>query len=202
MGRDRRDAILQHAAELFATKGIRATTVREIGELANVHSGSLYHWFASKDAVVAELLAGYMADIHRRFAAVADTATTPLEAIEGFIDATLAVIEEHPQPTAIYQQDRNYLRAKGLLDRVDESSRAVRNYWLTALEAGVADGTFRADVPMETFYRAVRDALWASRHWPVRERHTREEFRDQMVRIFLHGYLDVTGAPSPPTTSR
>ena len=189
MGRDRRDAILKHAAELFATQGIRATTVREIGELADVHAGSLYHWFPSKDAVVAELLAGYMANIHQRFTGVVDSANTPLEAIEGFIDATLAVIEEHPLPTAIYQQDRNYLRTKGLLTSVDDSSRAVRNYWLAALEEGVADGTFRADVPTETFYRALRDALWASRHWPVRERHTREEFRDQMVRIFLHGFL-------------
>jgi len=195
MGRDRREAILQVAGDLFAEKGIGATTVREIGERAGVHSGSLYHWFASKDAIVAELMAGYMADIHGRFAAVSAAASTPRAAVEGFMKATLAVIEDHPRPTAIYQQDRTYLRSKGLLTAVDESSRGVRDYWLAAIEAGIADGTFRADVPAETFYRAVRDALWASRHWPVREQHTREEFSAQMVRIFLHGFLAAQGMP-------
>lgn len=189
MGRDRRPEILEVAGELFAEKGIGATTVREIGERAGVHSGSLYHWFRSKDAIVAEMMAGYMTDIHQRFAAVAAEAATPRAAITGFMVATLAVIDEHPRPTAIYQQDRTYLRTKGLLDAVDESSRGIRNYWLTAIEAGVADGTFRADVPAETFYRAVRDALWASRHWPVREQHTRQEFTEQMVRLFLEGFL-------------
>lgn len=189
MGRDRRPEILEVAGELFAEKGIGATTVREIGERAGVHSGSLYHWFRSKDAIVAEMMAGYMTDIHERFAAVAAGAATPRAAITGFMVATLAVIDEHPRPTAIYQQDRTYLRTKGLLDAVDESSRGIRNYWLTAIEAGVADGTFRADVPAETFYRAVRDALWASRHWPVREQHTRQEFTEQMVRLFLEGFL-------------
>ncbi|WP_235736447.1 TetR/AcrR family transcriptional regulator [Nocardioides alcanivorans] len=189
MGHDRRDAILEVAADLFAEKGIAATTVREIGDRAGVHSGSLYHWFKSKDAIVAELMADYLADIHGRFAAASAAAGSPREAVEGFMGATLAVIEDHPRPTAIYQQDRNYLRARGLLTAVDESSRGVREYWLSAIEDGVADGTFRDDVPAETFYRAVRDALWASSHWPVREQHTREEFAAQMIRLFLHGYL-------------
>ncbi len=189
MARDTRSEILEVAADLFASRGVGATTVREIGDRAGVHSGSLYHWFRSKDAIVAELMADYMADIQRRFAAASAEAATPRETVERLIAATLAIIEEHPQPTAIYQQDRQYLRAHGLLDAVDDASREMRNYWITAIEAGVSEGTFRDDVPVETFYRTVRDALWASRHWPVREQHSRTEFTEQMVRLFLQGFL-------------
>ncbi len=133
---DTRSRILQVAAQLFADKGIGATTVRDIGDRAGVHSGSLYHWFRSKDEIAAEILSGFLGDIHQRFVAVTRRASSPEAAIRGLIEATVAVIEDHPAPTAMYQQDRQYLREHGLLDRVDEASRGVRGYWMTAIRAG------------------------------------------------------------------
>ena len=67
---DRRGVILASAAELFARKGVSATTVREIADAVGILSGSLYHHFESKDAIVAEILAGYLRDIQDRYATV------------------------------------------------------------------------------------------------------------------------------------
>ncbi|WP_198588015.1 TetR/AcrR family transcriptional regulator [Geodermatophilus chilensis] len=133
---DRRAAILARSAELFATRGVTATTVRDIGEAAGVLSGSLYHHFRSKDAIVGEVLAEFMADVQHRFAEVARRSRTPEETVRGLVHATLTVIEEHPHPTAMYQNDRQYLRERGLLEPVRSASRAVRDHWLKALEAG------------------------------------------------------------------
>nr|WP_255419352.1 TetR/AcrR family transcriptional regulator [Geodermatophilus sp. LHW52908] len=184
---DRRAAILARSAELFATRGVAATTVRHIGEAAGMLSGSLYHHFPSKDAIVAEVLAVFMADIQRRFAEVARRAGTPEETLRRLVHETLAVIEEHPHPTAMYQNDRQYLCDRGLLEPVDSASRAVRSHWMKALEAGIADGTFRGDVPPEVSYRALRDTLWATMHWPNRANFSTEEFADLLVDLFLHG---------------
>jgi len=49
---DRRDVILERAADLFARQGVAATTVREIADAVGILSGSLYHHFASKDEIV------------------------------------------------------------------------------------------------------------------------------------------------------
>src|SRR5699024_9226289 len=149
---DRRATILQCSAELFATRGVGATTVREIGVAAGVFSGSLYHYFPSKNAIVAELLGGFMSDIERRFDAIAASSAPPGERVRAMIDATLAVIDQHPYPTAIYQNDRNYLRDKGLLEPVDRASLGIREHWLTAIRQGVAEGYFRADIAPEIFY--------------------------------------------------
>lgn len=184
---DRRAAILACSAELFATRGVAATTVRDIGEAAGVLSGSLYHHFPSKDAIVGEVLSAFMEDIQHRFAEAARRAGTPEETVRRLVHETLAVIEEHPHPTAMYQNDRQYLRDRGLLEPVDSASRAVRSHWLEALEAGIADGTFRGDVPPEVFYRALRDTLWATMHWPNRKNFSTEEFADLLVDLFLHG---------------
>lgn len=185
---DRRESIVTHSSMLFAKKGIAATTVREIGDAAGVFSGSLYHYFKSKDDIVSEVLGRYMADIHSRFSAAVERSTSPEDTVRGLISETLAVIDDHPNPTAIYQNDRQYLREHGLLEPVKASSRAVRNYWLGAIRKGIKDGTFRADIPPEIFYHTLRDALWASMHWSSRPKHSTADFTEMMISLFLEGF--------------
>ena len=67
---DRRELILTTAAEMFARKGLRATTVRGIADAVGVLSGSLYHHFPSKDAIVDEVLSRYLDEIRSRYAVV------------------------------------------------------------------------------------------------------------------------------------
>ena len=185
---DRKEQILDSSAQLFASRGVSRTTVREIGEAAGVFSGSLYHYFKSKDAIVAELMSGFMADIQSRFGRVEQRSGTPVEVIEGLIRETLAVIEQYPNETAIYQQDRGYLRDHGLLSAVDDASRRVRQHWITAIRQGVEEGLFRDDIAPEIFYRSVRDTLWSTMHWPDRRNHSLEEFASLMAMLFLRGY--------------
>lgn len=51
----RKRQILEIAAQLFARKGYRGTSIRDIGEQAGVLGGSLYHHIKSKDALFVEL---------------------------------------------------------------------------------------------------------------------------------------------------
>ncbi|SCW87780.1 transcriptional regulator, TetR family [Sphingobium faniae] len=53
-GGERRRQILEIAAQLFARKGYRGTSMRDIGEQAGVLGGSLYHHIRSKDALFVE----------------------------------------------------------------------------------------------------------------------------------------------------
>ncbi|MDO7836648.1 TetR/AcrR family transcriptional regulator [Sphingobium sp. HBC34] len=54
-GSSRRRQICEIAAQLFARKGYRGTSMRDIGEQAGVLGGSLYHHIKSKDALFVEL---------------------------------------------------------------------------------------------------------------------------------------------------
>lgn len=51
----RRCEILEIAAQLFAKRGYRGTSMRDIGERAGVYGGSLYYHIKSKDALFVEL---------------------------------------------------------------------------------------------------------------------------------------------------
>src|SRR5215472_10149899 len=64
---DRHQQILTVAAVLFARKGVAATTVREIADEVGILSGSLYHHFDSKEAMVDEILAPYLNDLREAY---------------------------------------------------------------------------------------------------------------------------------------
>jgi AcrR family transcriptional regulator len=60
----RRTEILQTAAMLIATSGLR-TSLQEIADAAGILPGSLYHHFESKEAILVELLRRYHDDLDR-----------------------------------------------------------------------------------------------------------------------------------------
>lgn len=60
----RRTEILQTAAELIATSGLR-TSLQDIASAAGILPGSLYHHFESKEAILVELLRRYHTDLDR-----------------------------------------------------------------------------------------------------------------------------------------
>jgi AcrR family transcriptional regulator len=184
----RREEVLAVAAELFATKGIAGTTVRDIGEATSMLPGSLYHHFRSKDAIVEEVMQHFLADVVRRTRDVAGGAgTDPLERLHGLVRETLALIEHHPHATSIYQYDRQYLDEHGLLDAVQRVADEVRALWIAAIEAAVAQGSLRADLPVEAIYRSMRDTLWGTHRWPTRDAYSVRELSEMLFSLFTEG---------------
>ncbi len=63
----RRDELLQIAAGLFAEKGFKNTTVRDIADAAGILSGSLYHHFDSKESMVDEILSTFQDELFGKY---------------------------------------------------------------------------------------------------------------------------------------
>jgi AcrR family transcriptional regulator len=82
----RRDEILATAAELFAARGFHGVSVADIGAACGISGPALYKHFASKDAVLAEMLI----DISERLLEVgrerSDAAPDPVSALHALVD--------------------------------------------------------------------------------------------------------------------
>ena len=93
-GGTRRTEILQTAASLIATSGLR-TSLQEIADAAGILPGSLYHHFESKEAILVELLRRYHADLDR----IAEHALgrlddpAPLSAFDRIVDLGSAIAQ-------------------------------------------------------------------------------------------------------------
>jgi AcrR family transcriptional regulator len=186
---DRREVILTAAAEMFARKGLRATTVRGIADAVGLFSGSLYHHFPSKDAIIDEVLTRYLDAIRSRYSVVLASGKNPAECLHDLVVTSLEVAEEQPDATAIYQNEAQYLREVPGFHHIQTGAAEIQRTWLQVIEAGVADGSFRGDIPPRVFYRLIRDAVWLSIRWhrPDGSYSTRQLAED-VTSLFLHGF--------------
>lgn len=67
-GPDRRAEILDTAKRLFAERGFHATSMRDLCAALGMSAGNLYHWFPSKQAIIAAFVQADSAEIAARFA--------------------------------------------------------------------------------------------------------------------------------------
>jgi TetR/AcrR family transcriptional regulator, cholesterol catabolism regulator len=186
---DRRDVILERAADLFARQGVAATTVREIADAVGILSGSLYHHFASKDEIVDAIVGSFMDDLVTRYDEVLASTDDPAQRLRGLVVSSLATVAGHPHATEIYQKDARYL-SEGKAP-VAENARLIRRAWIGVLEEGVEAGIFRSDVPVTVIYPLLRDGLWLTARW---FKPTKTYGYDELAADYLKVFLDGIGA--------
>ncbi len=185
---DRHEQILAVAAGLFARKGVAATTVREIADEVGILSGSLYHHFDSKEAMVDQILAPYLRDLGTACDQALSAPADPATRLRGLISASLRVAAAHPHATEIYQSDVNYLTQSERFGYLTDAAAQVRKTWLRVIEDGVASGAFRPDVDPGIVYRLMRDAIWLSVRWfKPSTRCSPAKFAADCTSLFLDG---------------
>jgi TetR/AcrR family transcriptional regulator, cholesterol catabolism regulator len=162
---DRRAELLGIAADLFAERGLRATTVRDIAEAAGILSGSLYHHFDSKESMVDEILRGFLDDLFHRYETIVGKGLGPRATLEAVVVASFEAIDEHHSAVAIYQAESRHLAEQPRFGYIRDRLVEFRNLWRDVLRAGVADGTFRPDLDVELTYRFLRDTVWVGVSW-------------------------------------
>ncbi|WP_326544993.1 TetR family transcriptional regulator KstR2 [Mycolicibacterium sp. ND9-15] len=184
----RRDELLELAAAMFAERGLRATTVRDIADSAGILSGSLYHHFASKEEMVDEVLRGFLDWLFARYQEIVDTEPNPLERLKGLFMTSFEAIEHRHAQVVIYQDEAKRLSGQERFSYVEQRNKEQRKMWLDLLNQGVEEGYFRPDIDVDLVYRFIRDTTWVSVRWyqpggPM----TAEEVGRQYLAIVLGG---------------
>ena len=184
----RRDELLELAATMFAERGLRATTVRDIADSAGILSGSLYHHFSSKEEIVDELLRGFLDWLFDRYQEIVAKEPNPLERLKGLFMASFVAIADRHAQVVIYQDEAKRLSGQPRFSYVDERNKEQRKMWVDVLNQGIEEGYFRPDIDVDLVYRFIRDTTWVSVRWyqpggPL----TAEEVGRQYLAIVLGG---------------
>ncbi|MFL0580182.1 TetR/AcrR family transcriptional regulator [Dietzia sp. 179-F 9C3 NHS] len=161
----RREELLVIAAGLFAERGLRATTVRDIADAAGILSGSLYHHFSSKEAIVDEILRGFLDALFGEYQRIVDAGLGPRETLEGMVRASFEAIHLHRDEVAIYQDEIKHLRGNPRFDYLGRRNTEFRAMWTDVLRRGMESGEFRSDLDPKLTYRFLRDTVWVAVRW-------------------------------------
>jgi AcrR family transcriptional regulator len=184
----RRDELLAIAAGLFAERGFKNTTVRDIADAAGILSGSLYHHFDSKESMVDELLDTFQTELWKSYDAIEASDASPRAKLEAVVRASFEAIGEHRSEVAIFQSDALHLATFERFSYLIDRNRKFRDLWTGLLEAGVASGELRADLDVALVYRFLRDTVWVAVRWyrPGGSL-TPADVADQYLSILLQG---------------
>ncbi|MCW2754328.1 MAG: kstR2 3 [Marmoricola sp.] len=187
-GPSRRDELLAIAGGLFAERGFKNTTVRDIADAAGILSGSLYHHFDSKESMVDELLDTFQTELWKQYDAIEASDLTARGKLEAVVRASFEAIGEHRNEVAIFQSDALYLATFERFGYLIERNRKFRTLWTGLLEAGVASGELRADLDIALVYRFLRDTVWVAVRWyRPGGTLTPADVADQYLTILLQG---------------
>ncbi|GAB6984866.1 TetR/AcrR family transcriptional regulator [Nocardioides pyridinolyticus] len=184
----RRDELLAIAAGLFAEKGFKNTTVRDIADAAGILSGSLYHHFDSKESMVDEILRTFQEELFGQYDAILAGDLGPLAKLEQAVVVSFDAIDRHRDEVAIFQNDAAYLLTFDRFAYLGDRNRQSREVWLALLQNGVDAGVLRDDLDLELTYRFIRDTVWVAVSWyRPGGRRTHTEIARQYLSILLDG---------------
>ena len=184
----RRDQLLAIAAGLFAERGLRATTVRDIADAAGILSGSLYHHFDSKESMVDELLNTFQEQLFKEYDEIVASDLSPRGRLEAVVQVSFEAIDQHHAEVAIFQNDAGYLAGFDRFSYLTERNTRFRELWTGLLRDGIAAGELREDLDVELVYRFLRDTVWVAVKWyRPGGALAADEVADQYLSILLQG---------------
>jgi len=190
-----RAGILSAAASLFRLHGYGGVSLRAIAAAAGIKAGSIYYHFASKDAIVTEILDAGIVAVHdeARNAVEALPNDAPPEVIfRATVRGHLRALLEHGDYTSanvrIFGQVPPAVREANLPVR-----RAYEKYLDALLSDLQAAGAIRADVNISRLRLLLIGAMNATLEWFDPNQGSVEALADDYANIFLNGILDKTG---------
>ena len=185
----RRRQIMEIAAQIFARKGYRGTSMRDIGEAAGVLGGSLYHHIKSKDALFVELHHAALDAAEAQIAAASDCHDDPWVRLEAAC-ATLLDIQLDPHSLTMprmndFREVPERVRA-ALIDRRDRFEQLFRSL--------VADLPLPAGIDRSIYRNLLLSQLNSAADWVRPGRMLPRDIAAQIIRVFRHDDDDLPPA--------
>ena len=150
----RRQAILDAALQLFAARGVQATSIEEICATSGASVGSVYHHFGSKEGIAAALYVSAVDAYQRGAVEMFRKARSAEDGFRGCVEQYLRWVQKHRELAVLMLAVENSDIRRLAADEVaalNESFRAEVGEWLRSrAEAGDLP-----DIPRDLLIPAV-----------------------------------------------
>lgn len=185
-----REQLLRAAARLFREQGFHGTSVAEVASAAGITKSSFYHHFASKQALLAEILTDTVSRVTPAVEAIAQADLPAVERLRAAARCHVVELIHDQDKVACFVEEGRFLASDyrdafvAARDRYEQSFRLI-------LEDGVRTGEFR---PMSVSLAslAVLGMCNSVVHWYQPSGHldvdtVAEEFAELAVQSLLSG---------------
>jgi AcrR family transcriptional regulator len=181
---DKRNAILEAAARLFAGRGLTAAPTSEISKRAGVAEGTLFTYFQTKDDLInalyreikLELADAMMSDFPRK----KNVGTRLRHVWDRYVDWGIA----NPEQRKVLAQ---LTVSEALTKESRDAGSAPFVEFQAMIREAIEQHVFRNDVPVELISRSLGALLEATIDLTVSNRSKAKQYRDSGFQMFWAG---------------
>jgi AmiR/NasT family two-component response regulator len=156
----RRDELLAAAARVFGEKGFAAASMQELAEAMALKPTAVYHYFASKDELLAEVVTRAHAEAWQTVSRAMSEANGPRNALTAFVDSLTKWAEGRRNEASLLLQPQQLTEGTGR-DAVALASATYRECVTNLVRRGQSEGQLKADVDPELASAAILGAVAA-----------------------------------------
>lgn len=129
----RREQIVSAAARLFAERGFHGVTIEELGTAVGISGPGIYKHFASKDAVLAEMLIGISRHLLDQGRYEVAQSSSPTEALDRLLEFHTDFAMTRPELIRVQEHDLANL-STSQAHQVRRLQRAYVELWVGVLQ--------------------------------------------------------------------
>ena len=174
---------------MFSRQGYQSTSLKEIAAAADMKAGSLYYHFASKEALMVEVL-----DQSIQF--ISDTVAEEIEklpddysfemGLRAFMRGHLTAILEHPDYTTTTIRNNGQI-PKAVQISAHKKREHYEQQWRNLMTQGKTENVIREELDEQLFRLMVLGCLNWSSVWYKPNAATIDDLVEQYADIFLNG---------------
>jgi AcrR family transcriptional regulator len=184
----RQDEILARAAELFAARGYRATSLAELAEAAGIAKPTIFHHFRSKQDILYELYARAMDLALTRMQAVARAGDDPAVTLHGMVrEHALLILDNRDVFKILFDEESELSETQ--LAAIKERQRHYIKLVARELERLRAQGRLRTSAPQIAVQGVIGMASWVYRWYEPERTRSPEEIADILADLALDGLV-------------
>jgi TetR/AcrR family transcriptional regulator, cholesterol catabolism regulator len=139
---ERREAIVDTSAQVFARRGYHATGIAELCEVNGFGKGAFYYYIGSKEELLAAIHDRVMDEVMLGADRVAEAGGSPSAQLAMLGDELLDVIHRYPDHVWVFLHEFPALTAERA-DQFRERRREYERRVEAVLQAGIDAGEFR-----------------------------------------------------------
>jgi AcrR family transcriptional regulator len=125
---EQREAILRHAARLFARRGYIGTSMNQVAEAAGLSKASLYHYYRDKYAMLVEIAVGHVTTLEALVEEVRAQRRAPADAVRHLIERIIDEYADAQDAHRVLTEDVRFLEPEDRARVLGAERRVVAGF--------------------------------------------------------------------------
>jgi TetR/AcrR family transcriptional regulator len=145
---EQREAILRHAARLFARRGYIGTSMNQVADAAGLSKASLYHYYRDKYAMLVEIAVGHVTTLEALVNEVRALQQPPADAVRHLIERIIDEYADAQDAHRVLTEDVRFLSPHDQKRVLDTERHVVAGFAQAVAELRPGLAQARLDKPL------------------------------------------------------